>query len=437
MVNYIEILKREIIPAQGCTEPIAVAYATSLAAEQIGEPFERIDLFLSGNIIKNALGVGIPGTGKIGIDIAASLGAIIKNPAKKLEIISNISQEQLDKANKIVDDGRVDVFQKDTKEKLYIEATVIGKHHTAKVIIKKNHTNIVRVEKDGNILYDKDIEKTVNHEENNEKSGLTISGIYEFATTCNFEDIKFILNCVDMNKRVSKEGLENAYGLQVGKKIACTSSDKSILVTNEIIRILSRTCSASDARMGGCSLPIMTTAGSGNQGIACTLPVIELAELIGASEEKLARALVISNLVVVHMKEYMGRLSPICGAGIAGGTGACCGMTYLQGGGLPQISCAVRNMVATLSGMICDGAKETCALKIAAGTNAALINSALALNNITPNSKDGIISDDVEKTVANIGSLVEHGLKDTDAAILKIMLDKQIGGKSRDEKNNC
>lgn len=423
MVDFVKLLKKEVVPAEGCTEPIAVAYAVSLAAEQLKEEVKQIKLYLSANIIKNALGVGIPGTGKIGIEIAAALGAVIKQSDKKLEVLSNFSQEQLKVADRMVADGVISVAQKLTREKLYIEAIVKSENHSSRVIVCKEHTNVILIELDKEKLFEQKV--SISEDEEETETGLTVENIYDFATTAPFEEISFILNCVEMNRKVSREGLKGGYGLQVGNKIG-NADQGNFLMNNATLRIMSATSAASDARMDGCPLSIMTTAGSGNQGIACTLPVIELAKMLEVSDEKLARALVISDLIVIHIKEYMGRLSPLCGAGIAGGTGACCGMTYLQGGNLENIKYAINNMVATLSGMICDGAKTTCALKIAAGTNAAIQSSTLALSGITPTSKDGIIFDEVEDTVKNIGKLVKEGLTQTDETILSIMLAKQM-----------
>ena len=421
MCKYIDILKREVVPAEGCTEPIAVAYAVSLASEQIKGEIKQIQLYLSANIIKNALGVGIPGPGKIGIEIAAALGGIIKKSEKKLEILSNFTKDELEKANEIVNNKVVKISQKYTEEKLYIEAIVRSDNGYAKVVISREHTNIILIEKNDNVLYKSKVETEENIIEDSDE--LSVEKIYKFATTADFNEIKFILNAVPMNKKVSNEGLKGGYGLQVGNKISSTSKF-NLLTSNAANQIIAATAAASDARMDGCTMPIMTTGGSGNQGIACTMPVIELGSILKKSDEDLARALIISNLITIHLKEYMGRLSPLCGAGIAGATGACCGMTYLQGGSLENIKRAINNMLADLSGLICDGAKTTCALKIATATNAAIQCSTLAMNNISPSSKDGIVFDDVEETIKNIAKLVKEGLANTDNTILSIMLAK-------------
>lgn len=423
MVDFIGLLKKEIVPAEGCTEPIAVAYAVSLAAEQLGGPAVDIRLKLSANIIKNALGVGIPGTGMVGIEIAAALGAVVKQSAKKLEVLSGFSAEQLETAKGLVAAHAVRVEQKATPEALYIEATLSDGADTARVVIVRNHTNVVRVEKNSEVLLDEPV--SVGAGEGDDGTGLTVDNIWEFATTVPFEDIKFILDCVALNTRVSEEGLKGGYGLEVGKRIGAGADRRGALLNNATLRLMSVTAAASDARMGGCPLSIMTCAGSGNQGIASSLPIIELASILGSSDEDLARALVISDLLVIHMKEYIGRLSPLCGSAIAGGTGSCCGITYLQGGGLVEIKRAINNMLAMLQGMICDGAKSTCALKIAAGTNAAIQCSTLALADISPTSLDGIIFDDAEETIRSTGKLM-RGFAQTDEAILSIMLAKQL-----------
>ena len=423
MVDFIGLLHKEVVPAEGCTEPVAVAYATSIASEQLGAAPTGIRLKLSANIIKNALGVGIPGTGMVGTEIAAALGAVVRQSAKKLEVLQGFTPAQLEEAKALVNAHAVRVEQKATPEALYIEAIVSDGTDTARAIIVRDHTNVARIEKNGEVLLDEPI--SVEAGAAGEGTGLTVDNIWEFATTAKFDDIKFVLGSAPLNTKVSEEGLRREYGLEVGKRIGAGASGRGALLNNAALRLMSVTAAASDARMGGCPLSVMTCAGSGNQGIASSMPIVELARMLSSSDEDLARALVISDLVVIHMKEYMGRLSPLCGSGIAGGTGSCCGITYLQGGGLHELKCAINNMVAMLQGMICDGAKSTCALKIAAGTNAAITCSTLALADIAPTSMDGIIYDDAEETIRSIGDLM-RGFAQTDDAILSIMLAKQL-----------
>lgn len=417
---YLDILKKEVVPAEGCTEPIAVAYASALAKNILGEDAIYIELLLSANIIKNALGVGIPGTGKVGLEIAAALGTVIQKPDKKLEILSDFTEKQLEEAESLLHNNIIHTKQKFIDENLYIEIRMIGMNHTVKVIIAREHTNVIYIQKNDEVIADIKLESICTKDEN---KTMTIKSIYEFATTVDFEKISFILKGAVMNKRVSSEGLKGGYGLEVGNKINCDCK-KNILTDSVSTQIIAATAAASDARMDGCTMPIMTTAGSGNQGIACSMPVIELALIMGEGSQRLARALVLSNLIVCHIKEYMGRLSPLCGAGIAGATGACCGITYLMGGKLKHIEFAINNMLADVAGLICDGAKTTCALKIATATNAAIQCSTLAMNEISPSGKDGIVFHDVEDTIKHIDKLVQGGLKDMDATILDIILSK-------------
>lgn len=425
MVNLLEVLKKEIVPAEGCTEPIAVAYAVSLAAELLEEEITGIQLFLSGNIIKNAMGVGIPGTGQTGLPIAAALGAVIRRSHRKLEILSGLTADELSQANAIIDRKLLAVELKDTPEKLYIEARVQSANHRATAVVAKEHTNIVLLEKDGIPI---DIQKDkgdCGEDEQSSPEGYAVSleGIYEFVCHTAFADLEFLLEGARMNKAISDEGLRGDYGLQVGKKMSQRSAVN--LFGNDVANsVIAATAAASDARMDGSAMPVMTTAGSGNQGIAATLPVIKLAELMGKSDDMLARAIALSNLVTVHVKHYIGRLSPLCGSGIAGGVGANSGIIYLMGGSLDQIKHGIQNTIASLSGMICDGAKSTCALKISTATNAAIQAATLAMNNISPTDNDGVIFEKVEDTIRNMERLVQEGLAATDETILNIMLSK-------------
>ena len=420
MHEYLDLLHREVVPAQGCTEPIAVAYATAIAAEQVAGTPEKIHLLLSGNIVKNAMGVGIPGTGQVGIDIAALLGAVLKRSDKQLEILTGMTPEALAQAEVLMKQQILTVSLKDTPEKLYIEALVESGGHSGRCVIAKGHTNVVRIEKDGQAVFEKPEESAASKKNHVE---LSVKAIYEFATTVAFDEISFLLEGAKMNKAVSDEGLRGNYGLQVGKALAGNLG--GLLEQSYGNGIAAAAAAASDARMDGCPMPIMTTAGSGNQGISCTVAATVLAEKLGKSQEELARALTISNLITVHIKSFMGRLCPLCGAAIAGCTGSCCAMVYLMGGQLVQIEEAIKNMLANHTGMICDGAKTTCAMKIATGINAALLSATLAMKNVCPCEKEGIVCADVEETIRGIGKLVIEGASDLDPTVLDIMLHKK------------
>ena len=423
---YLKTLKKEVVPSEGCTEPIAIAYATSIAAEHLKGEIKEVNIYLSKNVIKNALGVGIPGTGGVGIEIAAALGISIQKSYKKLTILSNFTEDELKKAKEIVDKNIINIKQKNINKALYIEVELLSETSKAKVIIEDTHTNVTLIECDDEIIMDNNSEVSEDLEEDYKL--FKIADIYNFAKEADFDDIKFILESAKMNEKVSEEGLKGDYGLQVGSKII-QKGNFNLFSNDASNKIIAASAAASDARMDGCAMPIMTTAGSGNQGIACSIPVAQTARLLDKSEEELARALVLSNLVTIRIKKHMGRLSPLCGAGIAGATGASCGITYLLGGDLENINYCINNMISDLSGMICDGAKETCALKIATGTNAAIQCANLAINGISATANDGIVAKDVEETIESIETLIQNGFKNVDDTILNIMLEKKKNNK--------
>lgn len=423
---YLRTLKKEVVPSEGCTEPIAIAYAASIAAEHLKGEIKEVNIYLSKNVIKNALGVGIPGTGGVGIEIAAALGISIQKSYKKLTILSNFTEDELKKAKEIVDKNIINIKQKNTNKALYIEVELLSETSKAKVIIEDTHTNVTLIECDDEIIMDNNSQ--VSEDLDEDYKLFKIADIYNFAKEADFDDIKFILESAKMNEKVSEEGLKGDYGLQVGSKII-EKGNFNLFSNDASNKIIAASAAASDARMDGCAMPIMTTAGSGNQGIACSIPVAQTARLLDKSEEELARALVLSNLVTIRIKKHMGRLSPLCGAGIAGATGASCGITYLLGGDLENINYCINNMISDLSGMICDGAKETCALKIATGTNAAIQCANLAINGISATANDGIVAKDVEETIESIETLIQNGFKNVDDTILNIMLEKKKNNK--------
>ncbi|EHA1005894.1 MAG: L-serine ammonia-lyase, iron-sulfur-dependent, subunit alpha [Clostridium perfringens] len=423
---YLKTLKKEVVPSEGCTEPIAIAYAASIASEHLKGEIKEVNIYLSKNVIKNALGVGIPGTGGVGIEIAAALGISIQKSYKKLTILSNFTEDELKKAKEIVDKNIINIKQKNTNKALYIEVELLSETSKSKVIIEDTHTNVTLIECNDEIIMDNNSEVSEDLEEDYKL--FKIADIYNFAKEADFDDIKFILESAKMNEKVSEEGLKGDYGLQVGSKII-QKGNFNLFSNDASNKIIAASAAASDARMDGCAMPIMTTAGSGNQGIACSIPVAQTARLLDKSEEELARALVLSNLVTIRIKKHMGRLSPLCGAGIAGATGASCGITYLLGGNLENINYCINNMISDLSGMICDGAKETCALKIATGTNAAIQCANLAINGISATANDGIVAKDVEETIESIETLIQNGFKNVDDTILNIMLEKKKNNK--------
>lgn len=430
--KFIELIKQEVKPALGCTEPMAVALAVARSVEALDRKPGKLDVQVSANILKNAMGVGIPGTGMTGLHIAIALGAVGGKSEYKLEVLKDITDEDVRNARKMVDEKRISISVADTKEKLYIKATAFSSNHVAEAIISGSHDRFILVEADGKVLFKLDENENPGKAAEESKSDIvlepdfakkiTVKEIYDFATTVPFEDIKFVLDCVPMNLALSKEGLSKNYGLQVGKTIMNNQS-ANIFGDSVMSYAMAVTAAASDARMDGCMLPAMSNSGSGNQGITVTLPVIAVAEKMNVSEEQLARALTISHLTAIHIKGHLGKLSALCGCVVAS-TGSSCGIVYLKGGGYEQICAAIKNMAGNITGMVCDGAKVGCALKVASGVSSSMQSAILAMNGICISSHDGIIDNDVEKTIANVGKIGSVGMQNTDELILNIMVKK-------------
>lgn len=431
MVNHdaiINLLKSEVVPALGCTEPIAVALAVAKARETLGELPHSVELLLSPNIFKNGMGVGIPGTGMTGLPIAAALGAVYGDSSDCLEVLKGVTKEVVEQAKSLVDANIIKVGVKKDTEKLYIEAICSNsKGNSAKAVITTKHSNISRVELNGEVV-ECSAELNSSGSENQGKSSaneiqLSIDSIFDFAVSVPYAKIAFIHQTVDYNLRIANEGLHNSYGLQVGQKLK-KYVDNGILSDDVMNNAMLLTAAASDARMAGCAMPVMSNSGSGNQGITATLPVYSTAQRLKANEEQLARALVLSHLTAIHIKRYLGRLSALCGCVVAA-AGAGCGICYLMGGGKDQMVYTIKNMIGNVTGMICDGAKEGCALKVSSGVGSAIQSALLALENIVISSNDGIIEDDVEKTIQNLGEVGAKGMSQTDELLLQIMISKE------------
>ena len=423
--KYLKLLYTEVVPALGCTEPIAVALAVAKARETLSGRVERVEVYTSPNIYKNGMGVGIPGTGLTGLQVAAALGALEGNSDDKLELLKNVNSKLVELANALIDANKVLVSVKSTTHKLYVEAICFDSEgNQGKAIIVDKHSNIVMAERNGVVVWEKAEEPVAVAEAANseERIALTISEIYSFSQEVPFARIEFILKSAQMNTIIAKEGLTGDYGLKVGK----TLSDyvkKGVLANDMTNYAMSLTAAACDARMAGSTLPVMSNSGSGNQGLTATLPVVAVAERLNASSEKLARALVISHLVAIHIKTYLGRLSALCGCVVAS-AGAGCGISYLMGGGVPEIESTIKNMIGNVTGMICDGAKVGCALKVSSGVNSAVQSALLALQGICISANDGIIDDDVEKTIQNMCRVGAEGMRETDKLLLQIMTSK-------------
>ena len=438
--EIIDIIHREVKPALGCTEPIAVALATAKAAEIISENCScrkgwrrtadlRIDVSVSANILKNGMGVGIPGTGMVGIPVAAALGAVCGNSSLGLEVLKGLEPEDVARSRELVDTKAVRVSVAPVDRLLYVKATVSlegGLHASAEVdphayaVIEDDHDRIVETSFADRILMSSEA-AAASVDVGGKDYGLSVREIFEFAVSTPFEDIKFILEDRTLNLALAWEGLNGDYGLRVGKAIR--ENQQEVFGDDYLSFAMGLTAAASDARMAGCTLPAMSNSGSGNQGITVSMPVIAYAIKYGIDDESLARALILSNLVAIHIKSYLGKLSALCGCVVAS-TGSACGIVWLQGGGYEEVCSAIQNMAGNITGMVCDGAKVGCAMKVASGVSCAVQSAVLALRGACIPSTDGIIDNDVEKTIRNLGSIGSVGMKATDRMILDIMLCK-------------
>lgn len=420
--EIIELMHREIVPAIGCTEPIAVALCVAKAREILGEIPEKIDVFLSKNIIKNAMGVGIPGTGMIGLPIAIALGAIIGKSDYKLQVLKDLTQKDVENAKTYIDKERINISLKDNcPNNLYIEVHCYYKDNQSIAIIQGGHDNFTYVKKNNQIIYKNDYSE---NEDNGFNVNLNFDEVYEFSTKSPIDEIKFILDAAEMNKNALLISMKGEYGHQL-KNILSSEKAKEIVGNNILNTMIAATAGACDLRMDGAMVPVMSTAGSGNQGIAATLPVTLFAQSLSSNEDQLIRALTLSNLMVIYIKQKLGKLSPLCGCVVAS-TGSSCGITYLLGGSKSQISFAAKNMIASITGMICDGAKPSCSLKIATSIYTAALSALMAIDNNVVSHYEGIIDDDIEKTIENLAIIGKKGMRETDNIILEIMTNKNI-----------
>ena len=417
--KYLDILRMEIRPALGCTEPIAVALAVARAREALGTMPERILLRVSCNILKNAMGVGIPGTGMVGLEIASALSCVAGHSDYGLEVLADATEADCARARELTRGGLVRIELKDTDKKLYIEAELTGGGHTALCVIVDAHTNIALVSLDGRVQVQS--AGGARHAGPAAAHEMDVGGIYAFATQVDVEKLSLLKEAVQMNDAVAREGLRNDYGMRVGRVLHAAHSMEDMTLAEYASAY---TAAAADARMAGCTLPVMSTAGSGNQGISASLPVAAAARKLGMGEAQMLRAEALSQLVTIHIKPHIGRLSPLCGCAIASAIGSACGVTYLLGGTLEHVRFAIKNMIADISGLICDGAKSGCALKIASSVSSAIQCAQLALAGVGASPLDGIIAGDVEKTIRNLGNLGSEGMQSTDRVILDMLISK-------------
>lgn len=419
--QIIALIKREVVPAIGCTEPIAVALCVAKATETLGMKPEKVSVLLSANVLKNAMGVGIPGTGMIGLPIAVALGALIGKSEYQLEVLKDSRPEAVEEGKCFIDEKRIRISLKENiEEKLYIEVCCEAGQDRATAIIAGGHTTFIYVAHNDEVLLNR--QAASGGQEEKQTVELALRKVYDFALTAPLDEISFILETARLNKAAAERSFEGDYGHGLGK-ILRGAYEHKVMGDSVFSHILSYTSGACDARMAGAMIPVMSNSGSGNQGISATLPVLVYAEENGKSEEELIRALVLSHLTVIYIKQSLGRLSALCGCVVAA-TGSSCGITWLMGGSYEQVAFAVQNMIANLTGMICDGAKPSCALKVTTGVSTAVLSAIMAMENRCVTAVEGIIDEDVDQSIRNLTKIGSKGMNETDRLVLEIMTGK-------------
>jgi len=418
----LHLMKSEVVPAIGCTEPVAVALAVSKAKEVLGAKVTRTELHLSSNILKNSMGVGIPGTGMIGLPIAVALGVVIGKSEYGLEVLKDLNPEKLKEAKQIVEDKQIFVHLKeDAPDKLYIEACCFGENSNSKAIICGTHTRIAFVESNGEVLLNELSGDKFKKIDTNQVK-LDFNKIYDFATDTPLTDLEFILQAAVLNKLAAEESSHGIFGHSVARVIQ-SKSYQNIMGDSVYNKLVAVTAAACDVRMAGAMIPVMSNSGSGNQGITATLPVVVFAEEMGKPKDQLIRALTLSHLMVIYIKQKLGRLSGLCGVTVAG-IGASCGITYLMGGNRDQVAYSIKNMIGNITGVICDGAKPSCALKVSNAASSATFSAMMAMDNKVVSSLEGIADNDVDKTIRNLTDIGSEGMTQTDKMVLDIMIKK-------------
>lgn len=414
---YKAILEEELLPAMGCTEPIAVAYAAAIARRELGEIPHKVTVGVSGNILKNVKSVVVPNTGGLkGVASAAAAGIIAGDASRQLEVISEVSEEQLNEIKEYLHCAEFTVEQVNAGCIFDIYIHVYGKNDCVGVRIAGHHTNVVKIEKNGEVLYSGEIAADEAETGMTDRSLLSVEGIVEFADCVNIDDVRDVLERqINYNLAISEEGLRGDYGARVGKVLLASFGNDAHN------RAKALAAAGSDARMNGCSLPVVIVSGSGNQGICASMPVVSYAAVLGVSHEKLLRALVVSDLITIHLKTGIGRLSAYCGA-VSAGCGAGSAISYLYGGGGSGVAQTIVNALAIVSGMVCDGAKSSCAAKIASSVEAGLLGMEMWRAGTGFVGGDGILVDGVENTIKNVGDLASRGMKATDEEIIRLMI---------------
>lgn len=423
--HILQLLHQEVIPAIGCTEPIAVALCVARATELLGAEPDRITVHLSKNIYKNAMAVGIPNTGMTGLPIAIALGATVGKSGYKLEVLRDATPDAVAYARAYMERVPADIqVDADAPDVLYIRAEVSKNGISAHATIQGDHTRFV----DDTQREATNVQSTTQREANN-ATPLTLRTVYDYATTTELDSVQFLLDGAKMNVRAAETSFTGSYGHGLGRLMHITpdtpnAAIEALFGNTLFTKIISYTCGACDARMSGAMVPVMSNSGSGNQGISCSVPVYLYAQENHCTEEQTLRALTLSNLTVIYIKQSLGRLSALCGCVVAA-TGSAVGITYLMGGNYTEITYAIKNMIANISGMICDGAKPGCALKVTSGISTAIMSAFLAMQHSYADSTEGIVEEDIDRTIRNLTRIGHDGMTQTDDLILDIMTHKQ------------
>ncbi len=412
--NYVSILNEELLPAMGCTEPVAVAYAAAKAREELGCLPERCMLYVSGNIIKNVKSVVVPNTGGLkGLKAAAAAGIVAGNAELKMSVIAETDPKEIPNIQKYIDEHEILIERKEGGSALYIEVILEGEGHTSKAVISDFHTNIILLEKDGEMVFQKEPERLSSFA--SDHSLMSLEGMWDFINTVELEDISALLDSqINCNSAISQEGLEKPWGAQIGRILLKNASDTKT-------RAMARAAAGSDARMSGCEKPVVIVGGSGNQGLTVTMPVLEYAERLGSSREQVYRALALANLMAVYLKKDIGRLSAYCTA-VTAGVGAGCAVAYLDGGTLEAVRQTIVNDLAVLSGMFCDGAKPSCAAKVANSVGAGIMGYEMYKNGQSFNGGDGFLQSSADDTIDAVAEIAREAMSETDKKILDIMV---------------
>lgn len=421
-----QLVRHWVVPAIGCTEPICVALATARAAQELTTCPTHIVARLSANILKNAMGVGIPGTGMVGLPIAIALGALAGDASKGLEVLGKCTPDDVERGKAFIAEERIRIsLAEDTPEKLFVDVTAEdAKGHHARVVIAREHTHFVSIERDGKLIEAHPLQNTscASTTESDRPLQLCLKKVWEYATTMPLADIEFINEAAHLNMAAADRSLRGNYGHCLGKVLS-RPLGRGIMGESIFSHILSSTSCACDARMAGAMIPVMSNSGSGNQGICATNPVVVFARENHNTPEELTRALMLSHLTAIYIKQSLGTLSALCGCVVAA-TGSSCGITFLMGGNYEQVTYAVKNMIANLTGMICDGAKPSCALKLTTGVSTAVLSAMLAMQGNCVSSVEGIIDNDVDQSIRNLVSIGAGAMNETDRCVLDIMTHK-------------